>query len=120
MRFQDHPSLVKHLRPSSKVKVKVPRNNAPEKFVKKWKLCNEERLLALMEKVGRIQLRVKFEILEDGNYKTLNGTTLVFKGIPNQGVLWSITDELTRAGLEEAQEWTKKLISRQSGGTPAS
>jgi hypothetical protein len=93
----------------------------PEKYKRKWKEGNEERMLKALERFGHLQLRVKFEILEeDGNgyvkYKTLAGRTLVFKRIETQGSLLGIVEALVDAGVGEAKRWT----DRRKGGSDVS
>jgi hypothetical protein len=85
----------------------------PDGFKKKWKKGNEERMLNALERFGHLQLRVKFELLEEDDngflrYKTLAGRTLVFKKIATQGCLLAIVDKLADAGVEEARDWTAK------------
>ncbi len=70
-------------------------------------------MLDALERFGHLQMRVKFELLEeDGNgrikYGTIAGRTLVFKRIATQGSLLAITQALAKAGIEEAKRWTAK------------
>lgn len=70
-------------------------------------------MLKALERYGHLQLRVKFELLEEDEdkwtkYGTMGGTTLVFKRIATQGSLLGIVDALTDAGVLEAEKWTKK------------
>lgn len=60
-----------------------------------------------------MQLRVKFELLEESEslglrYKTVAGKTLVFKKLATQGSLLGVIEALTVAGVEEAKRWTAK------------
>ncbi len=85
----------------------------PDGFKKKWKKGNEERMLGALERFGHLQLRVKFELLEENDngylqYKTLAGRTLVFKRIATQGCLLAIVEKLADAGVAEAKDWTEK------------
>jgi len=73
-------------------------------------------MLKALERFGHLEMRVKFELLEEDeecwkSYKTMTGTTLVFKKIATQGSLLSIIDTLTEAGMEEAKKWTAKRSS---------
>lgn len=70
-------------------------------------------MLKALERFGHLQLRVKFELLEEDDngflrYKTLAGRTLVFKRIATQGCLLSIVESLGDAGVAEARDWTEK------------
>jgi hypothetical protein len=81
------------------------------KYKRKWAQGNEERMLRALERFGHLQMRVKFELLEEDEngyvkYKTLAGRTLVFKRIETQGCLLAIVDSLVDAGVKEAKEWT--------------
>lgn len=83
------------------------------KYKRKWAAGNEEKMLASLARYGHLQLRVKFELAEEGEdgwmkYGTMGGTTLVFKKIASQGSLLGIVEALTEAGVKEAEKWTKK------------
>lgn len=74
-------------------------------------------MLDALERFGHLQLRVKFEILEETDdrrlrYKTLAGRTLVFKHIATQGCLLAIVERLADAGVAEAKDWTEKRRAR--------
>ena len=73
-------------------------------------------MLNALERFGSLQMRVKFELFEEdenlrGRYKTIAGSTLVFKKIATQGSLFGIIDALTDAGIGEAKKWTEKRTS---------
>src|SRR5882672_712081 len=117
MSFLDHPSLpkLKPKSPYSKIKLKSPEKDAKEKYKRFWREGNEERMLRALERFGSLQLRVKFEIIEENQekvvgYRTLSGKTLVFKKIPSQGCLLGIVEGLTEAGVGEVEKWRLKLL----------
>lgn len=118
MSFLDHPSLKpgkKRKRPlSSEVVLKALEKDpkVPEKYKRYWKAGNEERMLKALERFGSLQMRVKFELLEEDEekrvgYKVISGRTLVFKKVRSQGSLLGIIDALTDSGVEEAKKWTR-------------
>lgn len=120
MSILNHPSLPppkprKFSKPGPEVTLKnLSRDpKVPVGFKKKWKKGNEERMLGALERFGHLQLRVKFELLEEDDngylrYKTLAGRTLVFKKIATQGCLLAIVERLADAGVAEARDWTEK------------
>lgn len=121
MSFLDHPSLPRKpklhpfSKPGKELILKAPAldEKIPKEYHRKWKAGNEERMLNALERFGHLQMRVKFELLEEDEekrvkYKTLAGRTLVFKKIATQGSLLGIVKTLTQAGVEEAKKWTKK------------
>ena len=121
MSILNHPSLPKPPKkrlfskpgPELILKNLVRDKKVPDGFKKKWKKGNEERMLGALERFGHLQLRVKFELLEEDDngflrYKTLAGRTLVFKKIATQGCLLAIAERLADAGVEEARNWTEK------------
>lgn len=127
MSILNHPSLPKppKRRSFSKPGPELTLKNlsrdpkVPGGFKKKWKKGNEERMLAALKRFGHLQLRVKFELLEEDDngflrYKTVAGRTLVFKRIATQGCLLAIVEKLADAGVEEARNWTEKRRSYET------
>jgi len=78
-------------------------------------------MLKALERFGNLQLRVKFELLEEDEnnrirYRTLAGRTLVFKSIGTQGCLLAIVERLADAGVVEAKYWTEKRKAKNETG----
>lgn len=122
MSILNHPSLPnrrKFSKPGPELILKnlISDPKVPIGFKKKWRKGNEERMLDALERFGHLQLRIKFELLEETDngflrYKTLAGRTLVFKKIATQGCLLAIVERLADAGVAEAKDWTAKRAIR--------
>lgn len=78
---------------------------AKRKWKRKWAAGNEERLVGALKRFKSLKLRVVFAIWEEDEnryqkYKTLAGTTLVFRKIPTIGLVWKIVKAVTDLAVE--------------------
>lgn len=91
---------------------------APNSFVRRWEVSNEEMIRDAMKSLKSLKLRVHFQILEHQDdiyrrkgkgihrgvikkkYTTLKGKTLIIKKIPSPGMVWQIVNAIQNAARE--------------------
>ena len=93
-----------------------------EKLRRKWLESNEERMLQALARWKGLQFRIIFGFLgsdEKGypRYHTVRGRTIVFRRLPNQGMLFQVVQDVEETCKRVAERLKREIedVKREQG-----